>query len=217
VHALSRIERCYFSGNPGGGVCVCTVACCFVGWGAPDWRPDATAGRVLGRDEMILVPCAFVLLSGLGGARHWRFVRGGRRDQGCCCAMSLRCRSDAVEASASRFLGRSWCNVDVTRRSWMRAVDSPVRWVRRSPMRSTPSVALTASQGVRTRFTGSLAIVTGTTVFTSLLIHTAVVCGRGCGCVGQACSCCGLQRLLIVLAPAPWDGAAPVETSLDRR
>ena len=71
---------------------MCTVVFWFVGWGAPDWRPDATAGRVLGREEMLLVHCAFVLLSGLDGAHHCRFVRGGRRDQGCCCAVSLQCR-----------------------------------------------------------------------------------------------------------------------------
>ena len=37
--------------------------------------------------------------------------------------------------------------VDVTRRSWMRALVSPVCWVRRWPMWSTPSVALTAPPG----------------------------------------------------------------------
>ena len=68
----------------------------------------------------------------------------------------------------------SLARVDVTRRSWMRALDSPVRWVRRSPMRSTPSVALTAQHGVRTRLTGRLVIVTEATVSRSLLLFTAL-------------------------------------------
>ena len=71
---------------------MCTVACWLVGWGAPDWRSDATPGQVLGREEKLLVIYALVLLSGLGGAHHCRFVRGVRRDQGCCCAVSLLCR-----------------------------------------------------------------------------------------------------------------------------
>ena len=217
MHAVTRIERCYVGGNPGSGDCVCTVACIIVGWGAFDWRSDETLGGALGRVEIVLVRCAFVPLSGLGGARHCQLLRGGRWDQDCCCAALLLCWSDLVGASASPPVRTLLVYVDVTSRSWMRDLDSPVRWVRRWPMWSPPSVALTASQGVRTRFSGRLVIVMGDTVSTSLWFYTVVVCGRGCGCVGQACSCCGLQRLLIVLASAPWDAAAPVETSLVRR
>ena len=65
-------------------------------------------------------------------------------------------------------------HADATRGPWMRAMKRPVRWVHRSPMRSTPSVALTASRGVRTRFTGRLVIVTGATVSTTLLRNIAV-------------------------------------------
>ena len=61
---------------------------------------------------------------------------------------------------------RSLVHVDVTSRSWMRALVS-LGW-------TTRSVALTAPQGVRTRFTGRLVIVTGATVSTTLLLHTAV-------------------------------------------
>jgi hypothetical protein len=125
-------------------------------------------------------------------------------------------------------VGSCWCecqaiqvtslvHVDVTSRSWMRALVSTACWARRWSMSSTPAVALTAPQVVRARFTGCLVMVTGDTVSTSLLLYTAVVCVRGCGCFGQACSCCGLQRLFIVLTSAPWGGAAPVETSLVRR
>jgi hypothetical protein len=80
---------------------VCTVAFWFVGWGALGWRSDVKAGRVLGREEDLLVHCAFVLPSGLGGARPRRFLHGGRCIQGCCCAVSLLFRSDPVGASAS--------------------------------------------------------------------------------------------------------------------
>ena len=56
----------------------------------------------------------------------------------------------------------------LTSRKWMRTLDCPLCWVHRSPMWSTPSVARTAPQRVRTRFTGRLVIVTGAAVSTSL-------------------------------------------------
>ena len=63
---------------------------------------------------------------------------------------------------------RRWymVHVDVASWSWMRALVS-LGW-------STPSDALTAQQGVRTRFIGRSVIVTGATVSTSLLLYTAV-------------------------------------------
>ena len=61
---------------------------------------------------------------------------------------------------------RSLVHVDVTSRSWMRALVS-LGW-------TTRSVALTAPQGVRTCFTGRLVIVTGATVSTTLLRYIAV-------------------------------------------
>jgi hypothetical protein len=61
-----------------------------------------TTGRLLGGEEKLLVHCAFVPLSGLGGARPCRLLRVGRWDQGCCCAVSLLGGSDPVGASASR-------------------------------------------------------------------------------------------------------------------
>ena len=61
---------------------------------------------------------------------------------------------------------------------WMRTLVCPVCWVGRSPMWSTPSIALTASRGVHTRFTGRVVMTMGATASTSLLIYTAVVCGR---------------------------------------
>ena len=105
----------------------------------------------------------------------------------------------------------------LTSRTWMRTLDCPLCWVHRWPMWSTPSVARAAPQGSPHTLHWSLGDCDGATTSTSLLIYAAVACARGCGCVGQACSCCVLQRLLIVLASAPWDAAAPVETSLVRR
>jgi hypothetical protein len=88
-----------------------------------------------------------------------------------CCVAVVQVGSCCGECQPIRVT--SPVHADATRRPWMRAMDRLVRWVRRSPMRSTPSVALTASQGVRTHFTGRLVIVTGATVSTSLLIYTA--------------------------------------------
>ena len=64
-------------------------------------------------------------------------------------------------------------HVDVTIRSWMRALVSPVCSVRRWSTWSTPSVDPTAPKGVRTRSTRRWVIVTGATVSTSLLVYTA--------------------------------------------
>ena len=80
---------------------MCAAACWLLGWGAIDWRPGVTTGRLLGCQEKLLAHCAFVLVSRLRGAGPCRFPRGGRWDQGCCCAVSLMCRSAALEASAS--------------------------------------------------------------------------------------------------------------------
>ena len=68
----------------------------------------------------------------------------------------------------------SLARVDVTRRSWMRALVSTLCLARRWSMLSTPSVALTAQHGVRTRLTGRLVIVTEATVSRSLLLFTAL-------------------------------------------
>ena len=117
--------------------------------------------------------CAFVALNGLGGAslsiHRWRAMRPRLL---LCCVVAMQVGSCWGECQFIRVT--SLVHADVTRRSWMRALDSPVRWVRRSPMRSTPSVALTAQDGVRTRCTGRSVIVTGATVSTSLLLFTAL-------------------------------------------
>jgi hypothetical protein len=52
-------------------------------------------------------------------------------------------------------------HVDGPSRSTIRALASLVYWARRRSMWRTPSVALTAQHGVRARFTGHMAIVTG--------------------------------------------------------
>ena len=139
-----------------------------------------------------------------------------------CCVADMLVGSCCGECQSIRV--RSLVRVDVTRRSWMRALVSPVRWVRRSPMRSTPSVALTAQHGVRTRFTGRLVIVTGATVSTSLLIYTAAgdgawmrlcrssmqllravasplcpgVSSVGCGCPCRDDPCSSVIRLMLL-------------------
>jgi hypothetical protein len=174
LHAVMTIEHCYVGGNPGGGVCVCTVACWFVGWGTLEWRSNVTAGRVFGREENLLV---HVLIHTIQWASRcsslsippWRAI--GPRLLLCCVA-AVQVGSSWGECQAIRVT--SLVRVDVTRRWWMRAVAIPVCWARRRPMWSTPSVALTAQHGVRARSTGRLVIVTGATMSTSLLIYTAV-------------------------------------------
>jgi hypothetical protein len=47
-------------------------------WGTLDWWSDVTAGRVLSREENVLLDCALVLLNGLGRARPRRFLRIGQ-------------------------------------------------------------------------------------------------------------------------------------------
>ena len=110
-----------------------------------------------------------------------------------CCVADMLVGSCCGECQSIRVKLR--VHVDVTIRSWMRALASLVSWVRSSPMRSTPSVALTAQHGIRTRFTGRLVIATGATASTSLLLFTAVG-----DCVWMR-SCWSSMQLLRSAAP----------------
>ena len=118
--------------------------------------------------------CAFVLLSTWAwrcsslSTPPWRAM--GPRLLLCCVA-AVQVGSCWVDCQSIRVT--LLVHVDVTSRSWMRAVVCQVYWVRRWPLWSTPSVALTAQQGVHARFTGRLVIVTRATVSTSVLIYTA--------------------------------------------